>query len=34
VAEAMTAAVRSQIGGEPRTYVSPVSRRGARIISA
>jgi homoserine kinase len=33
VAAAMTAAVRTQIGGEPQTYVSPIASRGARIIS-
>jgi homoserine kinase len=34
VADAMTATVRAQIGGEPQTYVSPVSPRGARVIGA
>jgi homoserine kinase len=32
VAEAMTAAVRRHIGGEPQTYVSRVAERGARIL--
>jgi homoserine kinase len=33
VAEAMTAAVRTHIGGEPQTYVSPIASRGARVLS-
>jgi homoserine kinase len=33
VAEAMAAAVRTHIGGEPRIYVSPIATRGARILS-
>jgi homoserine kinase len=33
VAEAMTAAVRTHIGGEPQTYVSPIAPQGARILS-
>lgn len=33
VADAMTAAVRAHIGGEPQTYISPVSPRGARVLS-
>jgi homoserine kinase len=33
VADAMTAAVRSQIAGDPQTYVSPIASRGARILS-
>ena len=32
VAEAMTRAVAREIGGESQTYVSPVARRGARVI--
>jgi homoserine kinase len=32
VADAMTAAVRAHIRGDPQTYVSPISPRGARII--
>ena len=32
VAEAMRGAVRVHIGGDPRTYVSPISPRGARVI--
>ena len=34
VAVAMTAAVRSAIGGEPQTYVSPIAPSGARVIDA
>ncbi len=34
VADALTAAVRHQIGGEPQTYVSPIAPHGARVISA
>src|SRR5262249_35377175 len=30
-AAAMAAAVRSAIGGEPHTYVSPIAPRGARV---
>jgi homoserine kinase len=33
VAQAMTAAVKAQIGGEPQTYVSSIASRGARILS-
>ena len=33
VAEAMTAAVRTHIGGEPQTYISRISGQGARILS-
>jgi homoserine kinase len=33
VADAMTAEVRARIGGAPQTYVSPIARRGARVIS-
>jgi hypothetical protein len=33
VAAAMTAAVTQHIGGEPRTYVSPIAPRGARVVS-
>jgi homoserine kinase len=33
VADAMTTEVRAQIGGDPQTYVSPIARRGARVIS-
>jgi homoserine kinase len=33
VAEAMAAAVRTHIGGEPRIYVSPIAARGARVLS-
>jgi homoserine kinase len=33
VAEAMAATVRARIGGEPETYVSPISARGARVLS-
>jgi hypothetical protein len=29
----MTAAVRTHIGGEPQTYVSPIAPQGARILS-
>ena len=32
VAEAMTAAVGREIGGESQTYLSPVAQRGARVI--
>jgi homoserine kinase len=34
VADAMTAAVRTHIGGEPQTYVSPVAPQGARLLSS
>ena len=34
VAAAMTASVRSAIGGEPQTYVSPIAPEGARVVSA
>lgn len=33
VAAAMTAAVKTHIGGEPQTYVSPISTRGAHVTS-
>jgi homoserine kinase len=33
VGEAMTAAVRTCIGGDPQTYISPIAPRGARVIS-
>jgi homoserine kinase len=33
VAAAMTDAVKAQIGGEPRTYVSPIAAAGARVVS-
>jgi homoserine kinase len=33
VAEAMTAAVRTHIGGEPQVYISRISGQGARILS-
>jgi homoserine kinase len=33
VASAMTTAVRAEIGGEPRTYVSSIAPQGARVIS-
>jgi homoserine kinase len=33
VAAAMTAAVMTQIGGTPRTYVSPIAPAGARILT-
>jgi homoserine kinase len=33
VAAAMTDAVKAQIGGEPRTYVSPIAQAGARVLS-
>jgi homoserine kinase len=33
VAAAMTAAVRTVIGGDPQTYISPVALQGARIVS-
>jgi homoserine kinase len=33
VADAMTAAVRRHIGGEPQTYVSPIAARGASIVA-
>jgi homoserine kinase len=33
VASAMTEAVRAEIGGEPRTYVSAIAPQGARVIS-
>jgi homoserine kinase len=34
VAAAMTACVRRSIGGEPRTYVSPIAPQGARVVDA
>jgi homoserine kinase len=33
VADAMTAAVRTHIGGEPETYISRISGQGARILA-
>jgi homoserine kinase len=33
VAEAMTTAVRAQIGGEPQTYISRIAPEGARVLS-
>jgi homoserine kinase len=33
VADAMTRAVREQIGGDPQTYVSSIAHRGARVIA-
>ena len=33
VADAMTRAVRAEIGGEPQTYVSEVAHEGARVLS-
>ena len=33
VAAAMTDAVKTQIGGDPRTYVSPIAPAGARVLS-
>jgi len=33
VAEAMTAAVKRHIGGEPQTYISRISGQGARVTS-
>jgi homoserine kinase len=32
-AEAMAAAVRLHIGGEPQSYVAPVAEHGARVVS-
>ncbi|HUR33713.1 MAG TPA: homoserine kinase [Vicinamibacterales bacterium] len=34
VAEAMTTAVRTHIGGDPQTYISRISGQGARILSS
>jgi homoserine kinase len=34
VAAAMTAAVRTAIGGEPQTYVSSIAPHGARVVPA
>jgi homoserine kinase len=34
VAAAMTASVKTAIGGEPQTYVSPIAPEGARVVSA
>lgn len=34
VANAMTAAVREEIGGNPETYLSPIAPRGAHVLSA
>jgi len=33
VADAMTHAVKTHIGGEPQTYVSAIARQGARVVS-
>jgi homoserine kinase len=33
VAEAMTASVKSHIGGDPRTFVSAIASRGAHLLS-
>jgi homoserine kinase len=33
VASAMAAGVRTHIGGEPQTFISPIASRGARILS-
>ena len=33
VAEAMTAAVKTHIGGDPQTYISRISGKGARVVS-
>ena len=33
VAEAMTAAVKLHIGGDPQTYISRISGQGARVVS-
>jgi homoserine kinase len=34
VAAAITGAVRSHIGGEPQTYVSPIGAAGARVVAS
>ncbi len=34
VAAAMTAAVKAHIGGEPQTYVSPISMQGAHVTAS
>ena len=34
VAEAMTAAVQTAIGGDTQTYVAPIATRGARVVSS
>jgi homoserine kinase len=34
VADAMTAAVRAHIGGQPQTYVAQVAEQGARVMSS
>ena len=34
VAASMTTAVRRHIGGEPQTYVSPIAKHGARIVTS
>jgi len=34
VAQAMTAAVRAEIGGEPQTYVSAIAPDGARVTAS
>jgi homoserine kinase len=34
VAAAMAAAVRTQIGGEPQCYVSPIATKGAHVVSS
>jgi len=33
VGEAMRSAVRTHIGGEAQTYISPIAQRGARVLS-
>jgi homoserine kinase len=33
VADAMTAAVRAEIGGDVQTYMSPIASQGARVLS-
>lgn len=33
VAEAMTAAIRTHIGGEPQVYISRITGQGARVVS-
>ncbi len=33
VADAMTVAVRAEIGGDVQTYVSPIASQGARVLS-
>ena len=34
VAAAMTTAVKTHIGGEPETYVSPISTKGTHVIAS